>query len=433
MRILPLSLLLSLLGLAPSVRAQAPGVWSLHGQATFIIQGHGAFASPYQGPNSFQSRKETRCSFTGTLFLGRRLWKGAELCVNPEAAGGQGDSRVLGLAGAPNGEIYRVDSSEVKLGLARLFLRQTWDLGGAPEALVPDLDQLGGSQSSRRLVLTAGRFSASDVFDQNAYAHDPRTQFLNWALMDTASWDYPADTRGYTWGLSLELIWDAWAVRAGSFLEPREANGMLFDPQVSRAHGDVVELDHDHTFGGLAGSVRLMAYANHARMGDYRESLALDPAAPDITATRRPGRTKYGWGLSVDQALGADLGAFLRAGWNDGRTETWAFTEVDRTGAAGLALAGCSWDRPEDRVGVAVVVNALSPEHRAYLAAGGLGFILGDGRLDAGQERIAEAYYALRAARGVTLSLDAQRVQDPGFNRDRGPVSIFALRVHGQF
>lgn len=430
---IPTVLSLSLLSLSPAARAQDAESWSLHGQATTVTQGHGAFPSPYAGPDSLESRKEIRTSFTTTLFLGRRLWEGGELYVDPEAAAGQGDSHVLGLAGAPNGEIYRVDSSALKVSLARVFLRQTWNLGGGAEAVAPDQNQLGGTRRTRRVVLTLGRFSAGDVFDQNAYAHDPRSQFLNWALMDTATWDYPADTHGYTWGAAVEVYWEAWALRAGSFLEPKEANGLLFDHHVARAHGDVVEVEHAHELGGLAGRIRLMGYANHARMGDYRESLEASPSAPDITLTRREGRLKYGWGLSAEQALTADLGTFLRAGWNDGRTETWAFTEVDRTGAAGISLAGTAWERPGDRLGVAALVNALSPEHRAYLAAGGLGFILGDGRLDAGQERILEAYYALAAAPGLTVSLDAQRVENPAYNRDRGPVSIFALRVHGQF
>lgn len=432
-RILHVPLFILVLGRALPARAQEAETWSLHGQATTVTQGHGAFPSPYAGPNSLESRKEIRTSFTATLFLGRRLWEGGEFYVNPEAASGQGISRVLGLAGAANGEIYRVDSPELKVAVARVFLRQTWDLDGTAEAVARDANQLAGRWSARRVVLTLGRFSASDVFDQNAYAHDPRSQFLNWALMDTASWDYPADTRGYTWGAALELVWDTWALRAGSFLEPKVANGLLFDHHVARAHGDVIEVEHTHEIGGRAGRVRLMGYANHAGMGDYRESLALAPAAPDVTATRREGRIKYGWGLSAEQALTADLGAFLRAGWNDGRTETWAFTEVDRTAAGGLSLAGPRWGRPEDRLGLAAVVNGLSPDHRAYLAAGGEGFILGDGRLNAGQERIVEAYYAFEAARGFTVSLDAERVQNPAFNRDRGPLSIFALRLHGQF
>lgn len=241
--------------LAASLAAQDPGppaapvdaVWSLHAQSTYQLQGHGAFQSPYQGQNSFQDRKETRGSFTATFFLGRHLWRGGEVYVNPEAAGGQGLSRVLGLAGPPNGETYRVDSTQLKLSLARLFLRQTWNLGGADQAVEDDQNQLAGHRSARRVVVTAGRFSATDVFDGNSYAHDPRTQFNNWSLWANAAWDYPADTRGYTWGVAVEDYHDDWAVRFGSFLEPQEANGEFFDHQVREAHGDVLELEHDHS------------------------------------------------------------------------------------------------------------------------------------------------------------------------------------------
>jgi high affinity Mn2+ porin len=407
--------------------------WSFHGQATTITQGHGAFSSPYASDNSFESRKEVRNSFTSTLFLGRRLWEGGAFYVNPELAGGQGDSHVLGLAAAPNGEIYRVDSPELKVSLARVFLRQTWDFGGGIEPIAADQNQLAGTRSRHRVVLTAGKIALGDVFDVNAYAHDPRSQFFNWTLMDTAAWDYPADTRGYSWGAAFELYQDEWVLRTGTFMVPTKANGLYFDHQVDRAHGDVVEVEHDHEFGGQAGHVRILGYANHADMGSYEKSLQLSPLAPDVTATRQPGRVKYGWGLSADQALTGDLGAFLRAGWNDGRTETWVFTEVDRSLAAGLSLAGTAWSRAQDRLGLAMTVDGLSPEHRTYLAAGGLGFMLGDGRLKYSQERLIETYYAIALGRFFTAALDAQRIWNPGYNRDRGPVDLYALRLHAQF
>ena len=412
---------------------EEPETWSIHGQATTVTQGHGAFISPYAGENSLESRKEVRNSFTATLFLGGRLWDGAELYVNPELIAGQGVSHVLGLGAASNGEIYRVDSPDLKLALSRLFLRQGWDLGGGTESVTADQNQLAGSRARRRIVMTAGKLALGDIFDANVYAHDPRTQFLNWALMDTSAWDYPADTRGYSWGLALELYWDDWALRAGSFMVPTRANGMSFDPQVSRAHGDVIEVEHDHEVGGRAGHVRVLGYANHAPMGRYRQALETSPGAPDVIQSDQPGRVKYGWGLSADQAVTADLGVFVRAGWNDGRTETWVFTEVDRTLAVGLSLAGAGWSRAQDRLGVALAINGLAPDHRDYLAAGGQGFMLGDGRLNAGQERLLETYYALALGRFFTATLDAQRIWNPGYNRDRGPVDLFALRLHAQF
>ncbi|HJV23643.1 MAG TPA: carbohydrate porin [Holophagaceae bacterium] len=418
----------SLLGLALSLSAQDAETFSLHAQSTVVVQGHGAFPSPYAGPNSFQDRKETRTSFTGTLFLGLRAWEGGEFYADGEAAGGQGVSKVLGLAGAPNGETYRVGSTEVKPALARLYLRQTWDLGGTPQQVEADANQLAGATTSRRLSLWVGRFAVLDLFDPNAYAHDPRTQFLNWTLMGAGAYDYPADTRGYTWGLAGELVLEDWTLRAGSFLEPEQANQLAFDHQVARAHGELVELQHDHG----SGKVHLLLFSNHARMGNYREALA-QGAPPDVTATRSPGRTKSGWALDLEQGLTADLGAFLRFSRNDGRTETWAFTEVDRSLSAGFQLAGTAWGRKADRLGLAFVDNALSPDHADYLRAGGSGFLLGDGRLNEGPERILEAYYALAAGKHLTLSLDAQRVRNPGYNRDRGPVELFAARVHLAF
>jgi hypothetical protein len=411
----------------------APETWSFHGQATTVTQGHGAFTSPYTGDHSFESRKEIRNSFTSTLFLGFRPWEGAEVYVNPEVSGGQGLSHVAGLGGAPNGEISRISSSELKLALARVYLKQVLDLGGGQEAVAGDQNQLGGSRSRRRLTWTVGKLAMGDIFDANAFSHDPRSQFLNLALVDSASWDYPADTKGYSWGMALELNWDAWAFRAGSFMEPTEANGPYFDHHVARAHGDVIEVQHDHEIDGRAGHIRLLGYANRADMGSYRESLQASPLAPDVVSTRQPDRLKYGWGLSADQALTGDLGAFLRAGWNDGRTETWAFTEIDRTVAAGFSLAGGGWSRPLDRIGVALAANGLSSDHRIYLAAGGLGFMLGDGRLNYGQERIIETFYASALGSHWTATLDVQRISNPGYNRDRGPVDIFSLRLHGQF
>lgn len=428
-----LTVTLALLGWAAlPAWADEPEIWSLHGQATTVTQGHGAFPSSYAGDNSFEARKEIRNSFTSTLFLGRRLWEGAELYVNPELSAGQGVSHVSGLGAAPNGEISRVSSPELKLALARVFLRQVLDLGGSTEPVAADQNQLGGSRNRRRVTISAGKLAMGDIFDGNTFTHDPRTQFLNLSLVDSSSWDYPADTKGYSWGLALEFNWDRWALRAGSFMEPSTANGAYFDHRVDRARGDVIEVEHDHEIGGKTGQVRILGYANRASMGSYHEALQVT-FPPDVIATRQPGRIKYGWGLSADQSLTADLGAFVRAGWNDGRTETWAFTEVDRTLAAGLSLAGTAWERPLDRFGLALAANGLAPDHRDYLAAGGLGFMLGDGRLSYGQERLLETFYVIALGRLFTVTLDAQRIWNPGYNCDRGPVDLFALRLHAQF
>jgi len=411
----------------------APETWSLHGQATTVTQTHGDFSSPYQGPHSLQPGREWATSFTATLMAGWRPWTGAEVYLDTEGAAGKGVSSVLGLAGAPNGETYRVGNPAFHAALARAWVRQTFDLGGEAQKVEADAHQLGGTRDARRVVVHLGKFSVMDVFDANAYAHDPRSQFLNWTLMGHGAWDYPADTRGYTWGLATEVYWDAWACRYGRFAEPLEANQLEMDHGFARAHGDVVELEHDHAFGDKPGAVRVMVFRNTTRMGEYRQSLAAAPAAPDVTATRAYGRVKQGWGLNLEQALTADLGAFARWSWSDGRTEAWAFTEADRSVSAGWSLKGSGWSRPQDRLSLAFVQNGLSPDHKDYLAAGGLGFLLGDGRLSYAPERIVEAFYAVSLGRFLTATLDAQRIWNPGYNQDRGPVGLYAVRIHAQF
>ncbi|GLH71784.1 hypothetical protein GETHLI_02860 [Geothrix limicola] len=411
----------------------APEAWNLHGQATVVTQSHGDFTSPYQGPNSLRPGAERATSFTTTLMAGWRPWQGTEAYVDLEGAAGKGVSSVLGLAGAPNGETYRVGNPDFRAAVARVLIRQTLNLGGESQKVEDDAHQVAGVRDSRRIVLHVGKFSVMDVFDANAHAHDPRAQFLNWTLMGHGAWDYPADTRGYTWGGAAELYWDAWALRYGRFAEPLEANQLAMDHGFARAHGDVAEAEHDHVLGDQPGAVRVMVFRNTTRMGDYRQSLAESPAAPDVTATRAYGRVKEGWGLNLEQGLTADLGAFARWSWSDGRTESWAFTEVDRSVSAGFTWKGSAWARSQDRLGAAFVQNGLSPDHRDYLAAGGLGFLLGDGRLNYGSERIFEAYYAAAMGRFLTLSLDAQRIWNPGYNRDRGPVNLLALRLHAQF
>lgn len=429
--------LTALLAACPAVLwCQAPEpneAWNLHGQATVVTQTINDFSSPYQGTHSLRSGPERATSFTTTLMAGWAPWQGTEFYLDLEGAAGKGVSSVLGLAGAPNGETYRVGSTDFRATVARALVRQTIGLGGDSQKAEDDAHQLAGPRDSRRLVLHLGKFSVMDVFDANTYAHDPRSQFLNWTLMGHGAWDYPADTRGYTWGLAAELYWDAWALRYGRFAEPLEANQLDMDHGLARAHGDVLELEHDHVIGDLPGALRMMVFRNTTRMGDYRQSLAEAPSAPDVTATRAYGRVKQGWGLNLEQSLTADLGAFARWGWSDGHTETWAFTEVDRSISAGWTLKGSSWRRPQDRLALAFVQNGLSPDHEDYLAAGGLGFLLGDGRLSYAPERIFEAYYAFAFGRFLTTTLDVQRIANPGYNRDRGPVNLLALRLHAQF
>ena len=411
--------------------SQSP--WSLHWQLTYNLQWNGSFPSPYSGPNSFQSRYEGHGTFTTTFFAGRRLWSGAEGYVDVEAAGGQGLSRVLGLMSPPNGESYRVGDPALKVIMARAYIRQTWRLGGQLQPVEDDQNQVAGALSSRRIDLVAGKFCLTDFFDRNIYAGDARTQFNNWSLWANAAWDYPADTRGYTWGLVLELVWDRWAFRLGSAMEPAVANGMSLDHDVRKAHGDTLEVERRFALGARDGAVRVLLYENHADMGSYREALTESPSAPDVTATRMAGRIKYGAGVNIEQAISDNVGFFLRAGWNDGKNESWVFTEVDRTVTAGLSLDGALWGRPQDRLGIGTGINGFSGDHRAYLAAGGLGFMLGDGRLSYQPERLVDAYYSWCFFKHGFLSGEIQHFANPGSNAARGPVTAFGLRFHLEF
>ena len=419
----------------------APAVWSLHLQNTDVVQGTTDFDSPYRGVNSV-TPDQTRETVTLTLFLARALWQGAEVAINPEYAQGQGLSRTHGVAGFPNGEATKAGSIPGKFDLERLFFSQVIGFGGEQEDVPDGLNRVAGKEDVSRLTLVAGKFAASDYFDDNSYNHDDRSQFLNWSIWESGAWDYPADAKGYTYGLAAEFNQKFWAVRYGALALPRVANGIAMASNISQTLGQVVEGEGRYTlFGGQPGKARLLGFANHAHMGLYSAALKeerADPSlgAPDIIQSRAY-RWKYGGALNLEQAFTDDLGAFLRLSFNDGRTETWAFTEIDRSAAFGLSLKGKRWHRGDDTVGLAGVVNGLSSEHRSYLQAGGTGIILGDGRLDYAPEEILEFYYEAKLPAIVTfvavaasLTFDYQFVNDPGYNSDRGPANIVGARLH---
>jgi high affinity Mn2+ porin len=417
---------------APTEPAQPEEAYSLHAQATYVTQTHAAFGAAYSGVNSLRTIRETKDSFSATLFLAARLWSGAEFYADPEVIKGRGLSNVTGIAGFPNGDVARVGDGDWKLYHARILLRQTWALGSEREAVAPDAHQLGGTQNTRRIVLTAGNFSAADLFDDNAYSHDPRTQFLNWSLMSNGAWDYPADARGYTYGAVLEWIEPDFALRGGLMMVPLNANQLPLDGRLSVAHGAVVEWEHAFALAGRPGKLRLLAYLNRANMGSYHAAIDSGAVPPDVTATRA-GRSKYGFGANLEQQVTEDIGAFVRVGWNDGATETWCFTEIDQTASAGALIKGTNWGRSNDALGVAAVVNGLSSAHKDYLAAGGYGFMIGDGRLNYRREAIVEAFYSFNLVDKLALSLDYQRIQNPAYNADRGPVNVWSLRAHYEF
>jgi high affinity Mn2+ porin len=404
-----------------------------HFQFTTVTQAHPSFDAAYSGQNSLSPDSEHETTVTATLFLGLRAWKGGELYVNPEMTGGRGLSQTFGIAGFPNGEAFRVGSPEPHIFLARLFLRQTFAAGGEIEKVEDDANQLRGIHPSRRWTVTLGKLAVTDIFDDNAYSHDPRTQFLNWADWTPGAWDYPADTRGYTWGFAVEYDDADWAVRVGAAAEPKVANGLEIDKDLLHAHSFMGEVDRKYEVGAGKGEGKLILFYNRADMGNYRQ--AIEEAAggtPDVTATRQVGRTKWGFAVNFQQELGSQTGLFLRGSWNDGENEAWAYAEIERSFTVGALHKSVFRSGALDEAGLALIVNGLSSDHRNYLAAGGYGFMIGDGRLRYGLEQIAELYYKSLVIDHIWLTGDYQFVSNPAYNRDRGPVHVFGIRFHAE-
>ena len=413
--------------------AVKPERWNLFWQATSVGQYHGTFTSPYQGPLSLENRTEADVSLTTTLFLGLRLARNTELYFDPEIAGGRGFSHVAGLANSSNGELPRVASATPKPYLARLFVSQDFGFGQEKESFQSEENQLAGERPMKRYTLTVGRFTLTDFFDNNSYSHDPRTQFLGWAVMYNGAWDYPADVRGYTWGIVNEFHTRNWSFRYGAVAEPLVANGLRFDRRLVHDRGDVFEEEYRYKASNHPGAVRVLEYANHADAGTYAEAISEAKAngtIPDITATRRVGTLKYGFGINAEQEIAPGVGLFGRLGWNDGKTESFAFTAIDRLATGGISVTGTGWHRPLDSAGAELTVSGLSAVHAQYLADGGLDFLIGDGRLQYGPEYVFETYYSARLFPGFFASLDLQHVSNPAYNQDRGPVWIYSLRLH---
>lgn len=406
--------------------------WTLHGQLTTITQWHYAFSALYSGRNSFNDAQETEASLTSTAFIGARLWPGGEVYLDPELSAGSGLSGTLGIAGFPNGEIYRVAESAPRISVARFYLRQIVGLSGEVESIPEGVNQIAERVRVDRLTFAAGKFSLTDFFDDNTYSHDARTQFLNWSVMSMGAWDYAADTRGYTWGVFGEYRAGDWSLRAAAVLVPKEANQLELDTRIGDANSVNIEVERRYTLAGQAGTSRFVFYRNLARMGNYDEATSDTAFHTDITLTRQYSRTKFGVGLNLEQQLSESGGVFARLSWNDGRNETWAFTEIDRSFCIGIGWKGTGWNRPDDAFGTALAINGISDDHRRYLSAGGYGFIIGDGRLNYGGEMIVESYYSARILRGIAISADYQFVANPAYNRDRGPVHIFAVRLHSE-
>jgi len=434
-----------LLLLAAICRAQAPAQadpvpapteserWNLFWQATSIGQYHGTFNSPYAGDFSLQAYPERDVSLTTTLFFALRLERNTTLIFDPEIAGGKGFSGVNGVANSSNGELPRVASATPKPYLARLYVSHDFGWGSEKEPTESDENQLAGERPMNRYTITAGRFTLTDFFDNNQYSHDPRTQFLGWAAMYNGAWDYPADTRGYTWGWVHEVHLKNWSFLYASAAMPKVANGLRFDRRLFVNRGDVFEVEHRYNIGKHAGTIRATPYLNHANAGTYADSIRLardTGGVPDITATRRNGTLKYGIGLNMEQEITKDIGVFARLGWNDGKTESFAFTAIDRLATGGVSFKGTSWHRPFDTVATELTTSGISAVHAQYLALGGHDFLIGDGRLQYAPEYVWESYYSARVFPGFFASFDLQHVSNPAYNQDRGPVWISSIRLH---
>ena len=410
--------------------------WNAKFQATYVWQNKRPFSAAYSGANSLLVDQEKSYSFTATAMLGWRPWAGGELYFNPEAAQGVPLSNLTGLGGFTNGEMARTSGPTITLYRARLFLRQTWSMGGEQESVESAGNQLAGSVDKRRWVLTAGNLSVLDVFDGNAYSHDPRTQFLNWSLMTHGAFDYAANARGYSWGAAMEWYHDDWVVRAGRFIQPAKPNQQVLDQHIFQHYGDQIEVEHAHTIGEQPGKLRLLAFRNRAKMSRFKDALdlaALTSGTPNIDDVRTGEQIKHGFGLNLEQAVSDDVGLFARASWADGKTETYAFTEIDRSFSSGVVFKGTSWGRGQDSLGVAMARNGLSKVHRDYLAAGGLGFFIGDGRLNYRPETVFEGFYNLNLTKAAWITLDWQHIRNPAYNADRGPVNVASVRLHTEF
>jgi high affinity Mn2+ porin len=426
---------------APSRFVGAGDIFAVHGQATFVEQGYPAFHSPFEGPNSLTGGAQAKQTFDVTLSTGVKLWRGAEFWANPEIDQGFGLSDTHGVAGFPSAEAYKIGSSTPYVRLQRAFLRQTINLGGDTETVDDDFTQFKGTRSTDRLVLTVGRFGVNDIFDTNRYANSPKTDFLNWSLINAGTFDYAADAWGYNYGAAAEWYTGRWTLRAGVFdLSETPTGGVsplgpMLDPTFQQ-FSLLGEIERRYDLWGQPGKIKITGFLNRGSAGNFNDAVALAQITglpADINAVRAY-TSRPGVSLNIEQQVMENLGVFFRAGWADGDIEPWDFTDVDRTVSGGVSIGGKSWGRPDDTIGIAGVVNGISSAHVAFLNAGGLGILIGDGQLtNYGLEKILEAYYTIALNASTRLTFDYQFIANPGYNADRGPANVFAARAHWQF
>jgi high affinity Mn2+ porin len=406
--------------------------WEVHAQMTYLPQGFLPIRALYSGPNSLPAAGQDRATWSTSAFIGMRLWDGGEFYFTPELFQGFGLGGTTGLGGFSNGEAQKSNFPYPRLTPTRAFLRETFGFGGEQEMLDGGPQQLSGKADISRLTVQVGKFAVVDVFDGNAYAKDPRKDFMNWSIWGPGAFDYAADKVGLTYGATAELNQKNWAFRAGYFLMDAESNSNDMDMHLFSRGEYVAELEGRYSLFSQPGKVRLLGFLNSVFSGSYIETLN-DPALNmDISQTRES-RIKYGYGLNFEQAVSDDIGLFGRWNWNDGHNEIMAFTDIDRSLSFGTSIKGTAWGRKDDTLGLGAAFNGLSQDHRAFLAAGGLGVLVGDGALNYGTEKILETYYACSLVKGTTVTFDYQYVTNPAFNRDRGPASILSGRFHVEF
>ena len=430
--------------------------WNAYGQFTYIWHRKESFPAAYTNfngsPNSLLPEKERSYTTTATAFLGLRAWKGAEVYFVPEMISELPLSNLHGLGGSiQNAELEKNGARDPTFYRSRLFLRDTWGFGGESTPVESGPMQLGGSADSRRFVLTAGNLSAIDIFDKNAYAGDVRQQFLNMNFLTDAAYDFAADARGYSWGLAGEYYRDEWALRFGRFLGPKDPNQLQLDTRIMKYYGDQIEIEHKHDLYGQPGKVRLLAFRNVENMGRWDDAISAlqsDPnknattcttfnygsanaSAPDLCWARKR-NVKMGFGVNVEQAIAEDVGVFFRVMKADGKTEVYSYTATDSSISLGTLVKGNRWGRAQDTVGVGYAENRLSSSHVAYLGMGGIDGFIGDGRINYRPEKTAELFYSANLNKYFWFTLDFQRIADPAYNADRGPVTIYGMRVHAE-
>jgi high affinity Mn2+ porin len=416
---------------------------NFHGQTTFTWQGYPAIRSAFQGTNSLPAGGQGRETADATLFAGVRLWRGAELWVSPEIDQGFGLASTHGVAGFPSAEAYKIGADFPYARVDRYFVRQTIDLGGDKQKVDADVYWFANSTTANHLVLWVGRFSVVDVFDTNKYANNPKTDFLNWSLVNAGTFDYAADGWGYTYGVAAEWYQNRWTVRGGFFdlsSSPTGAvnfNGLDLDPTFKQFQL-VGEIEERHELWGQPGKLKITGFLSRGNAGSFTNGINLAQATgidPSLALSLvRVYQSRPGVSLNLEQQVSDTIGVFARGGWADGNVEPWDFADIDRTAAAGVSIGGKNWGRPDDTIGVAGVINGIAPIHQAYFNIGGLGILIGDGALpNYGLEQIIEAYYSYALTASTRVSFDYQFIANPGYNADRGPANVFAGRFHSQF